>query len=163
MADTGKGRKRQPFSGLPVLNYQNLMTSQEERGRFYHHLQGFQSLRYHYYTGRGEPVANSEAFVTEVLGPRHYTFRTYRRYLIWEFENHRIVVNRDFGYDIEIRTDKSFVNPPEDPKHLEAAKEEFWKVWAEARKPFEDFAGCKVTNAIPNFFERPGTAEPSSS
>lgn len=139
--DTGTGRKRKPFIGFPILNFQNLMSDHDEGQIFFRNLRGFQDLRHELRRLTGKPLMSSVEFTNAVLGKHHYTATTYRRYYIWEFENHRIVANKDYGYDIEIRGDIDGMiwSADKNQVHLKAKKEHIWKVWAEARKPFEEF------------------------
>ena len=141
------GKKRPPFVGFPVLNFLNLLVSQEERERFSTYLQGFQNLRHDLHKATKAPLMSSLAFSNAVLGKHHYTAVTYRRYYVWEFEDHRVIANKDYGYDIEIRGDIEGMiwAESQNPEHLEAKKRHIWNVWAEARRPFEEFvANSKI-------------------
>lgn len=141
------GKKRPPFVGFPVLNFHAILSDRSERERFLTSLQGFQSLRHDLHEATKAPLMSSLALSNAVLGKHHYTAVTYRRYYVWEFEGHRVIANKDYGYDIEIRGDIEGMiwAESQNPEHLEAKKRHIWNVWAEARRPFEEFvANAKI-------------------
>lgn len=92
------------FVGSKLTNITNFLleeTSNNDYGKFLHDNCEFQGVIYKYYEGK--QIQSSEKFVTIVLGYRHYTLRTYRRYFVWEYPNYRVLANRDYGYGVEIR------------------------------------------------------------
>lgn len=97
--------KRKPFVGFPVQNLQNLLSNLDEGQLFFRQLRDFQSLRHTLHKVTKTPLMSSVDFTRTVLGKHHYTAVTYRRYYVWEFEDHRVIANKDYGYDIEIRGD----------------------------------------------------------